>query len=98
VTTRSGRLFPLPVPPDDTCPIPAYFDSFSPPAPATEKLEGDQHADVVIVGGGYTGLSTAVHLAERGIRSLVLEARDFGWGESGRSFGQIVPYLTTMAG
>jgi glycine/D-amino acid oxidase-like deaminating enzyme len=87
------RLFPLPFPPDDTCPIPAYFDSFAPPAPATEKLEGDQHADVVIVGGGYTGLSTAVHLAERGIRSLVLEARDIGWGESGRSFGQIVPYL-----
>jgi len=93
VTNRSGRLFPLPFPPDDTCPIPAYFDSFAPPAPATQKLEGDRHAVVVIVGGGYTGLSTAVHLAERGIRSLVLEARDIGWGESSRSFGQIVPYL-----
>jgi glycine/D-amino acid oxidase-like deaminating enzyme len=87
------KLFPLPFPPDDTCPIPAYFDSFAPPAPATEKLEGDRQADVVVVGGGYTGLSTAVHLAERGIRPLVLEARDIGWGESSRSFGQVVPYL-----
>jgi glycine/D-amino acid oxidase-like deaminating enzyme len=82
-----------PRPSDDTGPIPAYFDSFAPPAPATEKLDGDRQADVVIVGGGYTGLSTAVHLAERGIRSLALEARDIGWGESSRSFGQIVPYL-----
>ena len=47
----------------------------------------------MIVGGGYTGLSTAVHLGERGIRPLVLEARDIGWGESSRSFGQVVPYL-----
>jgi glycine/D-amino acid oxidase-like deaminating enzyme len=82
-----------PLPSDDTCPIPAYFDSFAPPAPATEKLDGDRQADAVIVGGGYTGLSTAVHLAERGIRALALEARDIGWGESSRSFGQIVPYL-----
>jgi hypothetical protein len=37
VKNRSGRLFPLPFPPDDTCPIPAYFDSFAPPAPATES-------------------------------------------------------------
>jgi glycine/D-amino acid oxidase-like deaminating enzyme len=89
----TNRLFPLPFPPDDPGPIPAYFDSVAPPAPATEKLEGDRQADVVIVGGGYTGLSTAVHLAERSIRALVLEARDIGWGESSRSFGQVVPYL-----
>src|SRR5262249_26260575 len=93
VTSRAGRLFPLPFPPDDAGPIPAYFDSFAPPSPAGEKLEGDRHADVVIVGGGYTGLSTAVHLAERSIGAVVLEARDIGWGESSRSFGQVVPYL-----
>jgi glycine/D-amino acid oxidase-like deaminating enzyme len=87
------RPFPLPFPPDDPCPIPAYFDSFARPAPATERLDGERRADVVVVGGGYTGLSTAVHLAERGIRPLVLEARDIGWGESSRSFGQVVPYL-----
>ncbi|HXJ84947.1 MAG TPA: FAD-binding oxidoreductase [Candidatus Methylomirabilis sp.] len=91
--SRASRLFPLPFPPDDNGPIPAYFESVAPPAPATEKLDGDRQADVVIVGGGYTGLSTAVHLAERGIRAVVLEARDIGWGESSRSFGQVVPYL-----
>jgi glycine/D-amino acid oxidase-like deaminating enzyme len=90
---RTKRLFSLPFPPDDDSPVPRYFDSFAPAAPATEKLDGDRHADVLIVGGGYTGLSTAVHLAERGVRSLVLEARDIGWGESSRSFGQVVPYL-----
>ena len=89
----TARLFSLPVPPDDPCPIPAYFDSFASPAPATEKLDGERREDVVIVGGGYTGLSTALHLAERHIRALVLEARDIGWGESSRNFGQVVPYL-----
>jgi glycine/D-amino acid oxidase-like deaminating enzyme len=93
VTGGSRALFPLPFPPDDPSPVPAYFDSFAPPAPATGKLEGDRRADVVIVGAGYTGLSTALHLAERGIPALVLEARDIGWGESSRSFGQVVPYL-----
>src|SRR6185436_14346242 len=39
VTTGSRPLFPLPFPPDDNGPIPAYFESFAPPAPATEKLE-----------------------------------------------------------
>lgn len=93
MTTGSRPLFPLPFPPDDNGPIPAYFESFAPPAPATEKLDGDRRADVVVVGGGYTGLSTAVHLAERGVRPIVLEAREIGWGESSRSFGQVVPYL-----
>jgi glycine/D-amino acid oxidase-like deaminating enzyme len=93
MTRRFTPLFPLPFPPDDPCPIPAYFDSSAPPAPATAKLDGDRQVDIVIVGGGYTGLSTAVHLAERGIHSVVLEARDIGWGESSRSFGQVVPYL-----
>src|SRR5204863_9595002 len=91
--TASRPLFPLPFPPDDNGPIPAYFDSFAPPGPSTEKLDGDRQADVVVVGGGYTGLSTAVHLAERGARPIVLEARDIGWGESSRSFGQVVPDL-----
>ena len=93
MTAGSRPLFPLPFPPDDNGPIPPYFDSFAPAAPATEKLDGDRRADVVVVGGGYTGLSTAVHLGERGVRPIVLEARDIGWGESSRSFGQVVPYL-----
>src|SRR5262249_18529300 len=80
-------------PPDDNGPIPPYFESFAPAAPPTEKLDGDRRADVGGVGGGYTGLSPAVHLAERGGPPILLEARDIGWGESSRRFGQVVPYL-----
>jgi len=48
--------------------------------------------DVAIVGAGYTGLSAALHLAEAGVAAAVLEAREVGWGGSGRAFGQVVPY------
>jgi len=77
---------------DDLCPLsPAYGDHA--PAPPTQALRGDRRADVAIVGAGYTGLSTALHLAERGIRATVAEAKEIGWGASGRNFGQVVPYL-----
>jgi len=52
-------------------------------------LDADTHADVAIVGGGYTGLSAALHLAERGIDVVLLEANRVGWGASGRNGGQI---------
>ena len=48
---------------------------------------------VAIVGGGITGLSAALHLAESNIQAIVLEARDVAFGASGRAFGQVVPYL-----
>ncbi|WP_373505581.1 NAD(P)/FAD-dependent oxidoreductase [Aestuariivirga sp.] len=48
-------------------------------------------ASVVIVGGGYTGLSTALHMAERGIDAVVLETHEPGWGASGRNGGQVNP-------
>ena len=54
-------------------------------------LEGDAKTSVAIVGGGYTGLSTALHLAERGIDAVVLEAHEPGWGASGRNGGQVNP-------
>lgn len=56
-------------------------------------LSQKSSADVTIVGAGYTGLSTALHLAERGVRVTVLEAREPGFGASGRSGGQAVPLL-----
>src|SRR5262249_36616416 len=74
-------------------PAPAYCAASAPAGRGPEKPEGARQPDVVIAGAGYTGLSPAVHLAERGISALVLEARDIGWGESSRSFGQVVPYL-----
>jgi hypothetical protein len=49
--------------------------------------------DVAIVGAGYTGLSTALHLAERGVSVCVLEANEPGWGASGRNGGQVNPTL-----
>jgi glycine/D-amino acid oxidase-like deaminating enzyme len=47
--------------------------------------------DVLIIGGGYTGLSTALHLAERGVAAVVLEAAEVGNGGSGRNGGQVIP-------
>jgi glycine/D-amino acid oxidase-like deaminating enzyme len=52
------------------------------------RLKGEQRADVVIVGGGYTGLSAALYLAEQGIKAGVIEAAEPGWGASGRNGGQ----------
>lgn len=52
-------------------------------------LDGDTRADVVVVGGGYTGLSTALTLAEAGMDAVLLEAQRVGFGASGRNGGQV---------
>ncbi|MCC9623078.1 FAD-binding oxidoreductase [Thalassospira sp. MA62] len=52
-------------------------------------LEGEQSCDVVVIGGGFTGLSSALHLAERGYDVILLEAHRVGWGASGRNGGQV---------
>jgi gamma-glutamylputrescine oxidase len=56
---------------------------------ATEPLRGALVCDVCVVGGGYTGLSTALHLARHGINVVVLEQALLGWGASGRNGGQV---------
>jgi hypothetical protein len=61
----------------------------APPAPTTSPLQGNTTCQVAIIGGGYTGLSTALHLAEAGIDCVVLEARDIGFGGSGRNVGLV---------
>lgn len=53
------------------------------------SLSGDAQADVVIIGAGYTGLSAAHHIAKSGLRPIVLEANQPGWGASGRNGGVI---------
>lgn len=63
------------------------------PAPASNQLSGETSADVVIVGGGYTGLRAALVLAEAGTNVIVLEAMEIGWGASGRNGGQVNPLL-----
>jgi glycine/D-amino acid oxidase-like deaminating enzyme len=65
------------------------WERTAPPAPATGPLEGSVPADVVIVGGGYTGLSAALHLAERGTDVVLLEATEIGFGGAGRNVGLI---------
>lgn len=72
---------------------PSLWAATAPPAPATPPLTESRKADVLIVGGGFTGLSAALHLAEAGVRVCVLEAHEPGWGASGRNGGQVNPTL-----
>lgn len=53
-------------------------------------LRGEERCDVAVVGAGYTGISTALFLAERGYDVVVLEAQRVGWGASGRNGGQLL--------
>jgi gamma-glutamylputrescine oxidase len=53
-------------------------------------LQGDKSADVCVIGAGFTGISTALHLAERGYNVHVVEANKAGWGASGRNGGQMI--------
>ncbi|SFR64658.1 gamma-glutamylputrescine oxidase [Marinobacter daqiaonensis] len=71
-------------------PVPSYYAATANPAPARPPLQGRREADVCVVGAGYTGLSTALFLAEAGFSVVVLEAATVGWGASGRNGGQIV--------
>lgn len=80
----SQEFFPL---------SPSLWAATAAPAPVTTPLQSDVKADVVVIGAGYCGLSTALHLAERGVRVVVLEARDIGFGGSGRNGGQVIPGL-----
>lgn len=63
----------------------------APEDPRDPQLEGNQIADVCVIGGGYTGLSTALHAAEAGGDVILLEAAEPGWGASGRNGGQVIP-------
>lgn len=68
----------------------SYYAASANPAPPRPALEGEVAADVCVVGAGFTGLSAAIELAERGHRVVVVEAAKVGWGASGRNGGQIV--------
>jgi len=64
------------------------------PAPATSSLEGQIRADVCIVGGGYTGLTTALELARKKVNVVLLERKELGYGGSGRNAGHCTPTFT----
>jgi glycine/D-amino acid oxidase-like deaminating enzyme len=65
------------------------WEKTAPQPPATPALEGAAVADVVIVGGGFTGQSAALHLAEKGVDVVLLEAKEIGFGGAGRNVGLI---------
>ncbi|MEO5758665.1 MAG: FAD-binding oxidoreductase [Mesorhizobium sp.] len=71
----------------------SYYVATANPAPDHPALVGDVDADLVVVGGGCTGLSAALHAAERGLKVVLLEGGKIGWGASGRNGGQMIPGL-----
>ncbi|MFT5896385.1 MAG: gamma-glutamylputrescine oxidase [bacterium] len=71
-----------------------YYTATSNDSTQHPVMSGEKRVDVVIVGGGSTGVSTAVELAERGVNVALLEANRIGWGASGRNGGQITGSLS----
>lgn len=67
----------------------SWYEDSVPERPTYPVLDGDRTADVVIVGGGFTGLSAAIHLARTGTNVVLVEAHRFGDGASGRNGGQL---------
>jgi len=67
----------------------SWYEATADLLPPFAPLAGEVRADVCVVGGGYTGLSAALHLAEAGLDVVLLEAQRVGWGASGRNGGQV---------
>ncbi len=72
----------------------SLWRAFTPVGPTYDQLNGTTETDVTVIGAGFTGLSTALHLAKTGTSVTVLEAEDVGFGASGRNNGQVIPVLT----
>jgi glycine/D-amino acid oxidase-like deaminating enzyme len=91
-TQRERLLRGPPFPPKSRC---FWLESAGRDTPPPKVLRGDHSADVVVVGGGYTGLSAALHLAESfpEHRILLLEAARIGQGASGQNSGLVLPFL-----
>ena len=70
-------------------PAPSYYAAVG-PAPERDAVRGEIRADVCVLGGGIAGCSAALHLAKRGYKVALLEARAVGYGASGRSGGQTI--------
>ncbi len=76
----------------------SYYVATANPFERAPQLGGDAEADVVVIGGGYTGLHAALNAAERGYSVILLEAGRIGWGASGRNGGQMIPGWRKGAG
>jgi glycine/D-amino acid oxidase-like deaminating enzyme len=72
----------------------SLWAAVTPPGPDLPELVGTTATEVIIIGGGFTGLSTALHLREAGVELAIIEAMEPGWGASGRNNGQVIPTLS----
>ncbi|RWR07679.1 NAD(P)/FAD-dependent oxidoreductase [Paenirhodobacter populi] len=72
----------------------SYYAATAHAYPAFPVLQGETEADVVVIGGGFTGVNAAIELADRGLRVVLLEANRIGWGATGRNGGQITGSLS----
>ncbi|HEX4388589.1 MAG TPA: FAD-binding oxidoreductase [Steroidobacteraceae bacterium] len=78
--------------------VPSYYAASAHPAPTGPVLEGTVDADVCVIGAGIAGCSAALHLAERGMRVVILEQNRVAWGASGRSGAQALPGVSCGQG
>src|SRR3981081_4723106 len=69
----------------------SLWAAVTPAGPELPRRVRTAEADVVIIGAGFTGLSTALHLREANVDVAVVEAVEPGWGASGRNNGQVIP-------
>ncbi|OJW73781.1 MAG: FAD-dependent oxidoreductase [Sphingomonadales bacterium 63-6] len=76
---------------------PSYYAATAHSLAEQPPLAGDVSADVVVIGGGFTGLSAALHAAEAGFSVVLVEANRIGWGASGRNGGQMIPGMRWSA-
>ena len=70
--------------------LPSYYAATANPAPHRAQLLGEESCDICVVGAGFTGMSAALELAERGYTVIVVEGERVGWGASGRNGGQLL--------
>ena len=73
---------------------PSYYSATLNDHSEYPQLKGTVQVDVAIIGGGFTGVATAVELAERGLKVAIVETNRIGWGASGRNGGQVTGSLS----
>jgi gamma-glutamylputrescine oxidase len=72
----------------------SYYAATANPCAPFERFAGSLDVDVAVIGGGFTGVATALELAEKGVSVALLEANRIGWGASSRNGGQITGSLS----